>query len=173
MSTDDEYHRSNLSTISEDSQMRVVERLDDFLIRLRAKNLFLGWFLTVLCIVLFIVLFVLFVLLIVRLRRAVSLLVLAVLLLPSLRHWMFEISEPSKCVRMGYNRVWYVLLCATVFLGLISIFRFEYETLRLIFRRWTWTVFLSPSAYLFFGSVIQAIDLPIRGMRFIPVLFDP
>jgi hypothetical protein len=132
--------------------MGAIDRLDAFLKWLRARNVFLGWFLTAL------------------LTPLLLSLSFITLFLPSIRYWLLEAREG---VCMGYNRVWYVLLCGAVLLGLIPVLRFEYETIHLIFHRWSWMVLLSPSTYLFFGSMIQAFDLPLRGLNFIPTLFVP
>jgi hypothetical protein len=72
---------------------------------------------------------------------------------------------------MGKNRIWYVCLWLVLAVFFIALLHFHYDICRIELRRATWTVFLSPSAYIFVGAMFSTILFPVKILSMIPVLF--
>jgi hypothetical protein len=74
---------------------------------------------------------------------------------------------------MRLNLVWYVPLCLLVlFYFVVENALSGYENIRLVFARFFWGIFFSPSAYFFLGSILTSVILPIRLLLLIPMFFD-
>lgn len=74
---------------------------------------------------------------------------------------------------MRLNLMWFVPLCvAIVFYFVIPNVVAGYQNVTLVFRRFNWAIFLSPSAHLFFGALIASVALPLRLLLLIPAFFD-
>lgn len=74
---------------------------------------------------------------------------------------------------MRFNLIWYVLL------GIWIIFYFVvpnvasgFHDVSIVFHRFTWAIFFSPSAYFFFASVVASVFLPFQLLLMIPAFFD-
>lgn len=72
---------------------------------------------------------------------------------------------------MGKNRIWYALLWVLLLWALIPIVHFDYDLLRLVFRRWTWGLLISPAADMFFALLSGSIAGPILMLLLIPLFF--
>ena len=72
---------------------------------------------------------------------------------------------------MGKNRIWYSLLWVVMIVNLVPVVHVDYDVVRLVLHRWTWAVFLSPSAAVFFGALCGSIFFPIKTLALIPVFF--
>jgi hypothetical protein len=74
---------------------------------------------------------------------------------------------------MRANLSWYVpLSVAVLFLFVIPDITTGYQSVLLVFHRFSWLIFISPAAYLFFSCVLASVFLPIRMLLVIPALFD-
>jgi hypothetical protein len=75
---------------------------------------------------------------------------------------------------MRYNLLWYLPVAAwVVWYFIVPNVASGYQNVRLVFHHFTWAIFFSPSAYIFFSAVILSIFLPFRLLLFIPLLFVP
>lgn len=74
---------------------------------------------------------------------------------------------------MGGNLLWYIpLFCFVVWYFALSNARAGYENIGIVFRHWTWVLLVSPSAYVFFVTVVYSVFLPVHFMLFIPYFFS-
>jgi hypothetical protein len=74
---------------------------------------------------------------------------------------------------MGFNLLWYVPLGVwVVFYFIIPNAVSGFHNVALVFRRFTWSLFFSPSAYVFFGAVFTSIFLPFQLFLMVPAFFD-
>ena len=75
---------------------------------------------------------------------------------------------------MRANLIWYIPLGVFVlFYLVIPNIVSGYHNIALVIRRFSWLLFLSPAAYLFFACVFLSIALPVQMTLFIPAVFDP
>jgi hypothetical protein len=73
---------------------------------------------------------------------------------------------------MGGNLLWYIPLFAwVIWYFAIPNATSGYRNVRLVFQHWTWGLLLSPSAYLFFATVLYSVVMPLHFMLFIPGFF--
>jgi hypothetical protein len=72
---------------------------------------------------------------------------------------------------MGKNRIWYVFLWLVLVAFFAPLLHLHYDVCRLELRRFTWGLFLSPSAYVFVGAMVATIFFPIRTLLTIPIAF--
>ena len=74
---------------------------------------------------------------------------------------------------MRANLIWYVpLSAAVVFYFVISNAVTGYNNIALVFHQFTWAIFISPSAYLFFSCILATVFLPLQLLLMIPAFFD-
>ncbi len=80
----------------------------------------------------------------------------------------------ARWLLMSANLIWYIpLSAAVVFYLAIPNAESGYHNVALTFSRFTWAIFISPSAYLFFSSVLASVFLPLQLLLLIPAFFDP
>ncbi|WP_372522376.1 hypothetical protein [Sulfuricaulis sp.] len=74
---------------------------------------------------------------------------------------------------MRANFIWYLpLSVAVVFYFVIPDVTSGYHNVVLVFHRFSWAIFISPSAYLFFTCVLASVFLPLLLLLMIPTFFD-
>lgn len=74
---------------------------------------------------------------------------------------------------MGFNLIWYLPLCLGIlFYFIIPNVKSGYQNIAVVFQRFTWAIFFSPSSYLFLGSLIASVLLPLKLLLLIPIFFD-
>jgi hypothetical protein len=67
--------------------------------------------------------------------------------------------------------IWYGLLWVALIMALLPILRLDYELIQTEFRRWTWAIFISPSAYVFFSALVGSLVGPFQMLLLVPVFF--
>jgi hypothetical protein len=73
---------------------------------------------------------------------------------------------------MRYNLIWYLPLCLWIlFYIIIPNIGSGYHNLKIVFHRFTWAIFFSPSAYLFLVALFASVFLPVRLLGWIPIFF--
>ncbi len=79
----------------------------------------------------------------------------------------------TRMLGMRANLAWYVpLVVAVLFYFVIPDITSGFNNIRLVFHRWSWGIFISPAAYIFFTSVLASVLLPIQLLLAIPIFFD-
>jgi hypothetical protein len=75
---------------------------------------------------------------------------------------------------MKANLLWYIPLSGGILIYfIIPNLTSGYQNTALVFHRFSWLLFISPSAYLFLSSVLASVFFPIQLLLLIPVFFDP
>lgn len=75
---------------------------------------------------------------------------------------------------MRGNLLWYIPLSIAVFAYfVIPSISSGYHNITLVIHRFSWLIFVSPAAYLFFSCVLASVFVPVRIMLLIPAFFDP
>lgn len=75
---------------------------------------------------------------------------------------------------MRFNLVWYVPLCIWIVLYIIiPNLTSGLHNVALVFHRFSWGIFFSPSAYVFFSAVITSVFLPLQLLLVVLSFFDP
>ena len=72
---------------------------------------------------------------------------------------------------MGKNRIWYVFLWLVLAVFFVPLLYMHYDICRLELRRFSWGLFISPSAYFFAGAMFSTMVFPIKILLMIPLLF--
>lgn len=74
---------------------------------------------------------------------------------------------------MKFNLLWFIPLCLTIIIYfIIPNVDSGYHNIRLVFHRFTWGIFFSPSAYIFFSSILATIFVPLQLLLLIITFFD-
>jgi len=78
----------------------------------------------------------------------------------------------------GYGRwvafgLFYGLLWLVFIAVVVPVLHLDYDLLQTEFRRWTWAIFISPSAYVFSAVVVGAIVEPVSMLLLIPAFLFP
>jgi len=74
---------------------------------------------------------------------------------------------------MRLHLLWFVPLVVAVVLYLVVPSAVSgYRNTMLVIRRFTWGIFISPAAALYFGSILASVLLPLRLLLFIPAYFE-
>jgi len=75
---------------------------------------------------------------------------------------------------MRTNLIWYIPVSAgMVFYFVIPNAVSGYHNITLVFHHFTWGIFISPAADLFFSCVLASVFLPLTLLLIIPAFFDP
>ena len=74
---------------------------------------------------------------------------------------------------MRTNLIWYIpLSVAVLFYFVIPDITSGYHNVMLVFSRFSWLVFISPAAYVFFSCVLASVFLPVQLMLIVPLFFN-
>jgi hypothetical protein len=75
---------------------------------------------------------------------------------------------------MRFNLIWYIPLFVMVAVFVVvPTARAEYGIAQILFRRWSWGAFFSPSAYVFFASALASLVVPFQMLLFVRGFFEP
>ncbi len=75
----------------------------------------------------------------------------------SKENWLFVMVRV-----MRFNLLWYVPLAASVFFYfVVANFNGGLHNIRLVFHRFSWALFFSPAAALFFSAIIASVFIPM------------
>jgi hypothetical protein len=66
-----------------------------------------------------------------------------------------------------YGLLWLVFIAAV-----FPVLHLDYDLLQTEFRRWSWAIFISPSAYVFFGALIDTAAAPVWMLLLVPAFFS-
>ncbi len=79
--------------------------------------------------------------------------------------------ESSGKRRLGWHWLWFLPLCLVVLL-VVELHTGEtaFFLLKLSYRRWSWAVLFSPSAYFWVGLMVATVYWPLLGLLFVAVL---
>lgn len=84
------------------------------------------------------------------------------------------IAREGAMKAMWGNLLWYIPLSVAVLAYfIIPNITSGYHNVALVFHRFSWLIFVSPAAYLFFSGVLASVFVPAQMMLIIPVFFDP
>lgn len=74
---------------------------------------------------------------------------------------------------MRTNLIWYIPLGAVVlYYFVIPNITSGYHNVTLIFKHFSWLLFISPAAYVFFSCVVASVFLPIQLILMVAMFFD-
>ena len=76
-----------------------------------------------------------------------------------------EIEADCDVVPLRWNWLWFVPVCVVV-LSLVEVHTtsLAWQLLKLAYKRWTWGVFLSPSAYFCACVLVASVSWPLLGL---------
>jgi hypothetical protein len=82
-------------------------------------------------------------------------------------NWLYVLVRGMK-----FNLIWYIPLSAWVLLYfVVPNFNSGLENIRLVFHRFSWSLFFSPAAALFFSAIVASLFVPFQLLLVIPGFF--
>ena len=74
---------------------------------------------------------------------------------------------------MRFDLIWFVPLCAAIlFYFIVPNITSAYHNILLMFDRFTWGIFVSPSAYVFISAIVGSVGLPVVLLLLVPIFFN-